>query len=448
MAERHGRVVPASVRARTTLAAVLVVGVAMCAASVALVWFVGASLTSQVRSLAEARAAEVANGAEPTVVDPEEEFVQVLDGSGRIVSASPNVGGRVVVASVPAGGEAWIGTVPGVEGPFLVVAGAAPDGRTVLVGRSMDDVNEARGAVVAGLAIGVPILLALVGAVTWTLVGRALRPVDVMRAEAERISERALDRRLPDPGSDDEVGRLARTLNRMLTGLEAAQVRQRRFVSDASHELRSPVAAIRQHAEVARTHPDAIDGEHLARAVLEEELRLEGLIDDLLLLTRLDEGALPVRDDEVDLDDLAMREAARLRRIGEVEVDARGVQAARVSGSGPQLERVLRNLGDNAVRHARREIALGVAERDGQVVLTVDDDGPGIDEADRERAFGRFVRLDEGRAREAGGTGLGLAIVREIVAAHGGEVEMGDSPLGGLHVEVRLPTAGRRAPAG
>lgn len=427
-------------RARTTIAAALIVGIALLVASIGLVWFVEASLTSQIRSVAQARAREIARGAEPTGGDPEEEFVQVLDEGGRVEVASANVEGSDALARVPAGGEVRIRSIPEAEGPFLAVAAEAPGGRTVLVGRSLDDVGEARGAVIAGLVLGVPLLVALVGVVTWTIVGRALRPVDRMRVEAERISSDALDRRLPDPGTDDEIERLATTLNRMLDRLERSQVRQRGFVADASHELRSPIAVIRQHAEVARAHPERVDAGRLADVVLEEEARLERLIDDLLLLTRLDEGALAL-DERVALDDLAREEAARLRAIGASDVDTGRVGDGTVTGSVSQLERVLRNLGDNAARHARRTIALGVTERDGHVVLTVDDDGPGIAGADRERAFERFVRLDEGRAREEGGAGLGLAIVREIVVAHGGEVAMFDSPLGGLRVEVRLPAA-------
>lgn len=436
--EPHGW--SSSVRVRTTLAAVLVVGVALVVASVALVLFVEASLTSQVRSLAQARARQVAGSLETTVGDPEEEFVQVVGPDGEVVTASANVEGLAVLAVLEPGTEMHLDDVPNEEGPFLVVVEPASGGRTVLVGRGLDDVTEARNAVIAGLLIGVPLLTALVGAVTWAIVGRALRPVESMREEVERISSRALDRRLPEPGSDDEIGRLATTLNRMLGRLDDAQSRQRRFVADASHELRSPVAAIRQHAEVAREHPEDADMAHLVEVVLEEDARLETLVDDLLLLTRFDEGAAAIRTEEVDLDDLALAEAARLRAPGGLEVDTRGVAAARVRGSRPELERVVRNLGDNAARHARGVVEVGLAWRDGIAVLTVDDDGPGIAPDDRERAFERFVRLDEGRARGAGGAGLGLAIVREIVRAHGGEVALAPSPLGGLRAEVRLPS--------
>jgi signal transduction histidine kinase len=228
-------------------------------------------------------------------------------------------------------------------------------------------------------------------------------------------------------------------MNRMLDRLEQAQARQRRLVSDASHELRSPVATIRQHAEVALAHPDRTTTTELAATVLAEDLRLQRLAEDLLLLTRADEHTLALRRRPVDLDDLVFDEARRLRDGTGLRVDTTAVSAGRVDGDAAGLRRVLRNLGDNAARHAADRLAFSLAERDGLVLLGVDDDGPGIPEADRARVFERFVRLDDNRARDDGGSGLGLAIVAELAAAHGGTVAAAASPLGGARVEVRLP---------
>ncbi|MDF2742203.1 MAG: histidine kinase, partial [Actinomycetia bacterium] len=213
----------------------------------------------------------------------------------------------------------------------------------------------------------------------------------------------------------------------------------RRLVSDASHELRSPVAAIRQHAEVALAHPGRTTTTELAGTVLAEDLRLQRLAEDLLLLTRADEHSLVLRRRPVDLDDLVLEEARRLRDATGLRIDTSGVSAGRVDGDPAGLRRLLRNLGDNAARHAGGQLALSVAERDGVVLLGVDDDGPGIPEADRGRVFERFVRLDDARARDDGGSGLGLAIVAELVAAHGGTVVAAAGPLGGARVEVTLP---------
>ena len=458
MAAERLRVVPGSVRVRTTVAAVAVVGVAMVVGAVVMVVVLRSTLTREVRAAARLRAEDVAavlaagggsGVAGPgtlAVDDADELLIQVLDGGGRVVAASPNAEGRPPVARLRPGSSAEVEVPAGgpmdESGEFLAVAAGAdtPRGqRTVLVARSTEAVDEAVAAVGGLLAVGLPLLLAVVAVTTWVVVGRALAPVEAMRAEVDEISAAALHRRVPDPPADDEIGRLARTMNRMLGRLEQAQARQRRLVSDASHELRSPVATIRQHAEVALAHPGRTTTSELASTVLAEDLRLQRLTEDLLLLTRADEQSLALRRRPVDLDDLVFEEAKRLREATGLRVDTSAVSAGRVAGDAAGLRRVLRNLGDNASRHARERLALSVAERDATVVLAVEDDGSGIPEADRERVFERFVRLDGARARDDGGSGLGLAIVAELVAAHGGTVVAAAGPLGGARVEVTLP---------
>jgi signal transduction histidine kinase len=458
MAAERLRVVPGSVRVRTTVAAVAVVGVAMVVGAVVMVVVLRSTLTREVRAAARLRAEDVAavlaagggsGVAGPgtlAVDDADELLIQVLDGGGRVVAASPNAEGRPPVARLRPGSSAEVEVPAGgpmdESGEFLAVATGAdtPRGqRTVLVARSTEAVDEAVAAVGGLLAVGLPLLLAVVAVTTWVVVGRALAPVEAMRAEVDEISAAALHRRVPDPPADDEIGRLARTMNRMLGRLEQAQARQRRLVSDASHELRSPVATIRQHAEVALAHPGRTTTSELASTVLAEDLRLQRLTEDLLLLTRADEQSLALRRRPVDLDDLVFEEAKRLREATGLRVDTSAVSAGRVAGDAAGLRRVLRNLGDNASRHARERLALSVAERDATVVLAVEDDGSGIPEADRERVFERFVRLDGARARDDGGSGLGLAIVAELVAAHGGTIVAAAGPLGGARVEVTLP---------
>ncbi len=442
---RSGR---GSIRIRTTLAAVLVVGLALGVASFGMLAYVERSLTAQVGDDVELRARElakdpaaIADGTTVQVPEPHEEFVQVL-ADGKVVASSANAAGETAVAAPPPGQDRAMASVPFAPGPFVVVAidATTPQGeRTVVVGRNIDDVWEARSTVARALLIGMPVLLLVVGAVTWWIVGRALRPVEGLRAEAERISTRELHRRLPDPTGRDEIARLAATLNRMLDRLERGQERRRRFVSDASHELRSPVASIRQHAEVAQAHPDGASVSELADVVLREDARLQRLVEDLLLLAQLDERAVPTTLEEVDLDDLVLTEAARLRATSDLDVDTRGVSAGRVLGTPHHLEQVVRNLADNAAGHARERTAFGLSQRDGSVLLSVEDDGPGVPAEDRERVFERFVRLDGARDRATGGSGLGLSIVRDVVTSHGGAVTMGESSLGGLRVEVRLP---------
>jgi signal transduction histidine kinase len=443
-----------TVRVRTTLAALLVVGAAMLAGGAMLVAVLRAALTGEVRASTRLRATEVAAdlqaGTRPealTLGEAEDLLIQVLDAHGRVVTSSGNVQGLPPVARLRPGASGWV-RVPIDNDRFLAVAVAAdtPEGRlTVVVARVADMVGESARIVTVLLAVGLPALLLVVTATTWKVVGRALAPVEAIRREVDEISAVELHRRVPDPPGDDEVARLARTMNRMLERLQRAHERQRRLVADASHELRSPVAAIRQHAEVALAHPDRATTAELAATVLAEDLRIQRLVEDLLLLARADDHALPLRRRQVDLDDLVFAEARRLRDATGLRVDVGAVSAGRVDGDADGLRRVVRNLGENAARHAGGRVGFALAERDGAVVLAVDDDGPGIPEADRERVLQRFVRLDDARARDAGGSGLGLAIVAELVAAHGGAVRVAGSPLGGARVEVSLPGTGRPA---
>jgi signal transduction histidine kinase len=280
----------------------------------------------------------------------------------------------------------------------------------------------------------------VVAATTWFTVGRALAPVESIRREVDEISAAQLHRRVPQPPSDDEVGRLAATMNRMLARLEGARNSQRRFVSDASHELRSPITTIRHHAEVAVAHPDRTTAKALGEVVLAEQQRMQRLVEDLLLLARADEH-VPLPRTPIDLDDLAFEEGHRLRSTTPLQVDTSGVGAARMRGDTDAMRRVLRNLGENAARHASTRIDIALVEGACDIVLTVNDDGPGIPESERERVLQRFIRLDEARSRDDGGSGLGLAIVDEVVHAHGGSVSISRSPLGGARIEVRLPTA-------
>lgn len=437
-----------SVRVRTTLAAATVVGLALVVASMALLVFLGRALRADVQDKAETRATEVAMAIEaegPVLLEGEreDEFVQILDDAGRVLDSSPNVEGEPALAMPEPGEASRLESVPFEDGSFLVVAAAAatPQGsQTVIAGRNLDDIAEATGAAAPLLAAGVPLLVLVVAAVTWWITGRALQPVESIREEVEAISAKGLDRRVPEPATGDEIARLATTMNRMLARLESSQARQRRFVSDAAHELRSPVASIRQHAEVALAHPESTPIGDLAGTVHAENLRVEGLVDDLLLLARLDEGARG-GEEQVDLDDIVLAEAARLRAATSLTIDTSGVGAGRVLGRPAELERVIRNLVDNAARHAEAVIALAVTDTGANIVLTVDDDGPGISAADRDRVFDRFVRLDDARARDGGGSGLGLSIVRAVVEAHGGEVRFAEGADGGARVQARLPAA-------
>jgi signal transduction histidine kinase len=440
-----------TVRVRTTAGAVVVVGIALVIAGVGLVVLLGRSLLADATDAAELRAEETVArleaGEPPDELDlPEldDAFVQVIDRDGDVVASSSEIAGAGPAADVAPGESVRVDSIPGEDDPFVIVAEEAETGvgdLVVLAGVGIDDIRESTSTLAGLLAVGIPLLVAVVGATTWAVVGRALRPVKAIRAEADSISPAELDRRVPQPATHDEIARLASTVNRMLDRLEAAQKRHRRFVSDASHELRSPIASIRQHAEVAAAHPDRTTVPDLAGVVLEEDIRMQRLVEDLLLLARADEDGLALRRRRIDLDDLVFEEAAALRASTTLAVDTSRVSAGRVDGDEAALRRVVRNLADNATRHAERRVGFAVGENGaGESMLVVEDDGPGVPEAERNRIFERFVRLDESRARPHGGTCLGLAIVAEIVAAHGGRVEVTDSPEGGARFTVHLPT--------
>lgn len=438
----------ASLRVRITVAAVLVVGLVLVVGSVILLGLLRANLKSYSTQAAVRRADTVAaqvsketGTALPSLAKvDEDEFVQILTGSGTVLASTKNAQG-VPDLRIPAGtGDER--AVPFDDHPFVVVhrhVRTAQGRRIVVAGVNLEPVGDATRSLSNQLLVGCPIMLVVVGAMAWLAVSRTLRPVDQIRREAEDISASELHRRLPEPAQHDEIGRLAQTMNRMLSRLDHAQQQQRRFVSDAAHELRSPIASIRQNVEVATTYPDQLSTEELLETVLAESTRLERLTTALLRLARLDEHAAGSSDSPVDLDDLVLDEVNRLKSTTSLRIDARAVSAGRVGGDQSELAQVLRNLVDNAQRHAETAIALTLAEHNDTVTLSVEDDGPGVPAGDRERIFERFVRLDEARARDDGGSGLGLAIVHEVVTAYGGTVVVTDSSLGGACLLVTLP---------
>lgn len=435
-----------TVRAGTTAVATALVAIALVAGAMVLLLVLRSTLIDEVKDAAWAQALGVAHqldaGQPPTfeVAGSEEQLIQVLGPDGSVVASSRNVAGEAPVARLRPGESAQVLT-PLDNEDFLAVAQGAQtrDGpRTVLVARALFGVFETTAMVTGLLVVGLPLLLLVVAVTTWVMVGRALAPVEAIRREVDEISAAQLHRRVPQPRTSDEIGRLAATMNQMLARLESARDTQRRFVSDASHELRSPITTIRHHAEIALAYPDRTSTRELADVVLAEELRIQRLVEDLLLLARADEH-VPPPPAPVDLDDLAFEEARRLRSTTSWQVDTSAVEAARVHGDVDALRRVLRNLGENAARHAGARIDITLADRGNVVVLTVGDDGPGIPEADRQRVLKRFVRLDESRSRDDGGSGLGLAIVDEVVRAHSGSVSISRSPLGGACVEVSMP---------
>jgi signal transduction histidine kinase len=422
------------VRLRVTLAAAGLFAVALTLASFVLVTTVHDNLADEIartnQEQLDAVATQLARGTSPGEVE-------VPNGSRVQPRVTVQGGGRDPVNAIPGQGNLppLRPDDPRVRAQRTVET--AQGTITLVAEQSLEEVDSTVESITSALVLGVPLLVALVAGLTWWLTGRALRPVESIRAEAAAITGSTIHRRVPEPANDDEIGRLARTMNSMLDRLEESSIRQRQFVSDASHELRSPVAAIRAQLEVALRRGPAANWPVVATRVLDEDERLEQAVDELLELARTQESE-PAESVEVDLDEIVLEETTRSRRV---PIDTSQVSGGRILGNERQLARVVRNLLDNACRHAASKVSLTLGTRDGSVWLVVDDDGPGIPVADRARVFDRFTRLDEGRARDAGGVGLGLSMVKAIVERHGGSVVVDDAPLGGARLIVQLPAA-------
>jgi signal transduction histidine kinase len=454
MTERSSRL---GVRLTATLAATAVVATAFAVSGVLLVALIHRSLISNLDAAATTRAHDVASlastgrlrGLVPSASE-ETAVVQVIGPSGTVLAATGNIEGERAMLTVPRSRRrvaVTSSTLPVGETaqPFRVVA--EPVTLTegpgwVLVASSLSQLDSAVSRLVILLAFGLPVLLLVIGAVIWLTVGRALRPVEQIRRRAAAIGTAELERRVPVPGSRDEVARLATTMNEMLSRLEAGALRQRQFVGDASHELRSPLSALLAQIHVALAYPEPERQAHVLGRVRQQAERMTELIDDLLFLARADEGDVRPSGERVDLDELVLAEASRLRSIGSARIEVVGPDAAAVTGSDRDLTRVLHNLGDNALAHASSTVTLGLRSEAGTAVLTVTDDGPGIAPSDRVRVFERFTRLDEGRSRKTGGgTGLGLSITQQIVRAYGGQITVEERPDGqaGAVFVVRIP---------
>ncbi|GGZ32998.1 sensor histidine kinase [Streptomyces rochei] len=464
-----------SVRARATLGATLVVAVALVAAGTAVLLSLRSNLLGEAGTQAERSARDVATelavGTRYTELslDVDDRPVQIVDEAGGLVAASEDlerITGTGVDAVEPRpaptgtgdgdsdddddSGESLeageIGERTTVSDGTATIDGDTEDYRfaavpvetrdgeqlTVWAGAPLSAEHGAVNTALTVMLIGFPLLLAVVAWVTWLVTGRALRPVEGIRREMAAITaSEDLARRVPVPGTHDEVARLASTTNETLAALETSVERQRRFVADASHELRSPIASLRTQLEVAAAHPELLDLD----GAVEDTVRLQRLAADLLLLARLDAGERPA-DARVDLAALAREEAG-----GRTGVRVRAEDGVTVAGSRGQLGRVLANLLDNAQRHARSAVEVAVRRDGGAVVVAVADDGEGVPAADRERIFERFVRLDAARSRDDGGAGLGLAIARDVAVRHGGTLTVHDAPAGGALFELRLPGA-------
>lgn len=446
---------PRSIRARTTAGSVAIVAAVLVVIAIVTIVALETTLENNIRSSARSTASSIAAslgaGLAPDDVMlgvDDDTVVQITtaDGSIEFSDAPP-----VIRPALPLldDGETTTFKDPRLDDdPFIYVGREVEtaEGRMhIVVGKNSDIAIEAASTSIRITIVAFPLLLLLVGWITWSLTGRALSPVEKLRRKVESIPAHQTSERLEIPATDDEIARLARTMNGLLERLETSIEKRKRFVSDASHELRNPIAAIRQHAEVALAHPSITDARSLAKDILSEDSRLERIAEDLLLLARADEKALRLDIHPIDLDDIVLEEAGRVKRAQILKVDTSSVGAARVDADRSSMQRAVRNIIDNACRHARNQISLSLRSLDGSAVMCIDDDGEGIPPQTRSEVFDRFSRSEESRDRRYGGAGLGLAIVSEIVTAHGGTVTATDAPLGGARIEVVLPISNGRS---
>lgn len=426
---------PRSVRATATVAVTLVTAVALGLCVGVLLYAVHQDLVATARAVADRQVARVAE----ELVDP---------GPGRpymVVSAYPGVTVRKVT------GEARPAQAPnvGVPAATVGVTVVTPTGRYDLTPEpDLSSVRAALHTMTWLMLPGISLVLLLMAALTWFAMGRALRPVEAIRAEFAEITSHDLHRRVPDPRSGDEVSRLASTMNLTLNQLQRAVLRLRTFTADASHELRSPLTTLRVRLELAVARPDEADWPDMARECLRDAEQLQEIVEDLLLLARLDAGQVHGQERIVVAD--LIRQADLDRQLSQERSSDRELivqdesPGAEVLGSRTALSRLLANLVNNAVRHSVTTVQVRSTSEPGQVRIEVTDDGPGIPEGDRHRVFDRFTRLNDARVRDqtAGGTGLGLAIARDITTAHGGTLSAEPPAIGhaGARLVLILPT--------
>jgi signal transduction histidine kinase len=444
-----------SSRIRITLAAMVMLAIAL-ALSAAAIFVAYERDQDQARSRsAQADAAQVAQLVArgqlpetlPMLSSGPFTVIQVLNRDGQTISQSSNLAARAPLVArsqlrraTTLHSEAV--SIPGAPGGAVItLIPIEPDGLTVAVATSADEGHRARHVLTTGLLIGMPALLGVGGALIWIAVGRALRPVEDMRLRAAAITATDLHLRVPQPPGDDNIAKLAVTLNSMLARLQSSSEQQRQFIGDASHELRSPITSVLVALEVARNHAASDNDAELFDDLVHEQQRVVSLVEQLLLLARIDANSAVQQRDRVNVSELATALAHGYSNEALV-IECQVAPRVAVLGDRELMSRIVRNLLANATRHTHGRVRLSVYVDTDQAFIEVADNGNGIEPEDRERVFDRFVRLDHSRDRVQGGTGLGLAIVHDAVVAHQGEVSIGRGLDGvGAAFVVRMPLA-------
>jgi signal transduction histidine kinase len=440
-----------SLRAGATLVGTLLFAVVLVIGSVLLVSTLENRLTASSDQVSRTRVADLLDLARTGDLPPvlrnvdDNGMAQVVGTSGDVLAGSPNLEGRGAVADEPAGRSPTVRTFDAPDDQetetyrVWFASGSTPDGTvTAYVGSSLESVAEASAALRRALWIGVPLVVLILGTVIWLLLGRALGRLDRIRAEVDRISAENLHSRVAGDGVDDEVGRLAATMNRMLGRLDSAAQKQRNFIADVSHDLQSPLAAQRVALELALTRPAAVDTARLRADVLGPTADMERLVRDLLVLASLDADTAP-RPALIDLDGLVLEEATRARVGSGVRIVTEQVSAAPAYADPDDVRRIVRNLVENAAAHAATYVDLLVLIDGERARLDVTDDGPGIPADQRDQVFDRFHRGATSRPRGSG-SGLGLPIARGLAERNDGRLDLVDS-ASGARLRLLLPTA-------
>jgi signal transduction histidine kinase len=440
----------ASIRFRITTIAVGAVILMLGGVSVALVIAQRSQLTAALDATLRQRADDMATLLAPPRATPPrlgasqlEGFVQLVGEDGVVIASSPNLDGYQPLRSAyTIGSPERLATVTGLpidDDSFRMLSRTIEyEGRPAVlhIGTTYDEVGESAEALTLSLAIAVPLVVLVLGLLVWWLVGRTLDPVEDIRAEVASIGPGDLNRRVPEPGTGDEIALLAGTMNSMLERIEAAVTRQQEFVADASHELRSPLTRMEIEADMAQ---NVAPGRQRLDSLRDEVIELQQLVEDLLHLARLGADRGDLATAPLDLDDLILEEGRLIQAAGRVVVDMSEVSGAHVVGDKRQLVRAIHNIVDNAARYAESRIELSLRESDGFAELVVADDGPGVPPAEVERIFERFTRMDDSRTRAGGGSGLGLAIARGVARRHGGDLRVEPQHPSQARFVMRIP---------
>jgi signal transduction histidine kinase len=368
---------------------------------------------------------------------------QIIAADNQVVQASTGAPTTPLTAVRPAPGQIVYDAAPADAEFGLRLTATTTDGLsgryTVVVATNQEEIENTVKLVLGLAGIGTPFITVIAAGATYLLVGRSLRSVETIRGRVAAITSTDLTERVPVPQQRDEIAALAHTMNEMLARIEAGNNAQRRFVADASHELRSPLTSMSAALELGILRPDLFDTTLVETTLVPETERMRHLIDDLLLLAQSDERGLPHRTVDVDLDDIVAAEIGRKRsQSGPIEISS-DLEPVRIRGDAGHISRAVRNLLDNAARYAAASVTVRLTQDGDSARIEIADDGPGIPPADRDRVFDRFLRLQHDRSRDTGGSGLGLAIVAEIVAAHHGSVHFTNTPSGGATAVITLP---------